>query len=55
MPLAWDELETLKAGDQWNVKNAHTRLDRGNEPWTGYAKAAKTLTAAMKKMDFKPE
>jgi len=54
VPVAWDELAGLKAGDQWNVKNAHTRLDRGNEPWTGYAKAAKTLTAAMKKMDFKP-
>ncbi len=55
VPLAWDELPGLKAGDQWNVKNAHTRLDRGNEPWAGYAKAAKTLTAAMKKMGFKPE
>jgi bifunctional non-homologous end joining protein LigD len=54
VPLAWDELAALKAGDQWNVKNAHTRLDRGNEPWAGYAKAAKTLSAAMKKMDFKP-
>ena len=55
VPLAWDELANLKAGDQWNVKNAHTRLDRGNEPWAGYAKAAKSLTAAMKKMDFKPD
>jgi bifunctional non-homologous end joining protein LigD len=54
VPVAWDELESLKAGDQWNIHNAHTRLDRGNEPWAGYAKAAKTLTAAMKKMDFKP-
>jgi bifunctional non-homologous end joining protein LigD len=54
VPLAWDELAALKAGDQWNIRNAHTRLDRGNEPWAGYAKAAKTLTAAMKKMDFKP-
>jgi bifunctional non-homologous end joining protein LigD len=55
VPLAWDELAALKAGDQWNIKNAHTRLDRGNEPWAGYAKAAKTLTAAMKKMDFTPQ
>jgi len=50
VPLAWDELDAIKAGDQWNVKNAHTRLDRGNEPWAGYAKAAKTLTAAIKKL-----
>jgi bifunctional non-homologous end joining protein LigD len=48
VPVEWDELMSLKAGDQWNVRNAHTRLDKGNEPWTGYAKAAKTLTAAMK-------
>jgi len=50
VPLAWDELEAVKAGDQWTVKNVHTRLDHGNAPWDGYAKAAKTLTAAMKKL-----
>ncbi|XYJ08900.1 DNA ligase D [Telluria sp. B2] len=54
VPVAWDELKSLKSGDHWNVTNVHTRLDRGNEPWTGYAKAAKTLTAAMKQMGFKP-
>ncbi len=54
VPLAWDELDGLKSGDQWNVHNAHTRLDRGNEPWSGYAKAAKSLTGAMKKMGYKP-
>ena len=54
VPLAWDELSVIKAGDQWNVQNAHTRLDRGNEPWAAYAKSAKTLTAAMKQMGYKP-
>ena len=54
VPVAWDELKSLKSGDHWNVTNVHTRLDRGNEPWAGYAKAAKTLTAAMKQMGFKP-
>ena len=39
VPLAWDELAAVKAGDQWNVHNAHTRLDKGNEPWAGYAKS----------------
>lgn len=54
VPLAWDELKTLKSSDQWNVLNAHTRLDVGNDPWEGYAKAARTLTAAMKQLGYKP-
>jgi bifunctional non-homologous end joining protein LigD len=54
VPLGWDELASVKAGDQWNVHNAHTRLDKGNEPWSAYAKSAKSLAAAMKKMDFAP-
>ena len=54
VPASWDELETLTSGDQWTVHNAHTRLDKGNEPWAVYAKSAKTLTAAMKQMGFKP-
>ncbi|HZX29541.1 MAG TPA: DNA ligase D [Telluria sp.] len=53
VPVAWDELGGLKAGDQWNVKNAHTRLDQGNEPWAEYAKSAKTITAAMKQLGLK--
>jgi bifunctional non-homologous end joining protein LigD len=54
VPLAWDELDAVKAGDQWNVRNAHTRLDKGNEPWSGYAKSARSLDAAMKKLEFTP-
>ncbi|RSZ60657.1 DNA ligase D [Massilia atriviolacea] len=55
VPVGWDELAALKSGDQWTVKNVHTRLDHGNAPWDGYAKAAKTLTAAMKKLGFKKQ
>ena len=54
VPLAWDELEAVRAGDQWNVHNAHTRLDQGNAPWAAYAKSARSLNAAMKKMEFVP-
>lgn len=53
VPLAWDELLSVKAGDQWNVRNAHTRLDQGNEPWAAYARSARSLNAAMKQMGFK--
>ncbi|MBQ5939820.1 DNA ligase D [Massilia sp. AB1] len=54
VPLAWDELEGLKSSTQWDITNAHTRLDKGNTPWEGYSKAAKTLAKAMKKMGFEP-
>jgi bifunctional non-homologous end joining protein LigD len=53
VPLGWDELPGLKSSDQWNVGNIHTRLETGNEPWAGYARAARTLTAAMKKLGYK--
>ena len=54
VPLAWGELMSVTAGDQWNVRNAHTRVEQGNTPWAGYAKAARSLSAAMKRLDFTP-
>ena len=52
VPLGWDELDKLKAGDAWNVGNVHSRLDVGNAPWNGYARSARGIDAAMKKLDF---
>jgi len=54
VPLRWEELPKLKSSTQWTVANVHTRLDEGNAPWEGYAKAAVTLTKAMKALGFKP-
>ncbi|WP_426173807.1 DNA ligase D [Massilia sp. TWR1-2-2] len=54
VPITWEELPSIKGGDHWNVQNAHTRLDKGNEPWAAYAKSARSLTAAMKKLEFTP-
>ncbi|WP_306393823.1 DNA ligase D [Telluria beijingensis] len=54
VPLRWEELAGLKSSTQWTVANVHTRLDEGNAPWEGYAKAAKTLTKAMKVLGFQP-
>ncbi len=48
MPVAWDELASLRGGDHWTIRTAQNRLDQGNAPWAGYAKAAKALTKAMK-------
>ena len=52
VPLEWDELMKLKSSTQWTVANAHTRLDKGNDPWAGYDKAAKAITRAMKVLRF---
>ncbi|MBB1627783.1 ATP-dependent DNA ligase [Achromobacter sp. UMC71] len=53
VPLAWDELDDLRASDTWTIANIHTRLDAGNAPWDGYRPQA--LGAAMKAMGFKPQ
>jgi bifunctional non-homologous end joining protein LigD len=50
VPLAWDEVESTTAGDQWTVANVHERLEALHEdPWAGYAKTRQRITAAMKK------
>ncbi|MDB5851773.1 MAG: ligD [Rhodoferax sp.] len=54
VPVEWAELPALRGGDHWTVRSAQTRLDKGNEPWAGYARAARSLTAAMKTLGFKP-
>ena len=48
VPVEWDEIASLKGGDHWDIRTAKRRLDRGNGPWDGYAKAAKSLTSAIK-------
>jgi len=48
VPVDWSELGALRGGDHWSVRDAHARLDKGNEPWKGYAAAARSLKPAMK-------
>ena len=52
VPVEWQEVPTLASGAQWTLRNIHARLDRGNEPWAGYAKSAKSPGAAMKMLGF---
>ena len=52
VPVAWRELASVKGGDHWTVKTAHSRLDQGNAPWAGYAKSARSLAAAMKLLGY---
>ncbi|MES2260228.1 MAG: DNA ligase D [Pseudomonadota bacterium] len=55
VPVAWEELESLKGGDHWRVETVHSRLDAGNQPWSGYAKSATGIAAAMKQLGFAPD
>jgi bifunctional non-homologous end joining protein LigD len=54
VPVAWDELPKLRGGDHWSVKTVHERMDIGNAPWAGYARAARGLGAAMAALDHAP-
>lgn len=52
VPLAWEELEQVRASDQWTIAHIHERLDVGDTPWDDYAPQA--IAGAMKAMDFTP-
>lgn len=48
VPVAWEELESLRGGNHWTVRNVAERFGSGNAPWAAYASTRQTLTAAMK-------
>ena len=48
VPVEWNELTSLKSSNHWTLRNAHTRLDKGNEPWKSYAESAVDITDAIK-------
>ncbi|MES2299206.1 MAG: DNA ligase D [Pseudomonadota bacterium] len=50
VPLGWEELGALKGGDQWTVRAIERRLDRGNAPWAAYARSARSLDAALRRL-----
>jgi bifunctional non-homologous end joining protein LigD len=54
VPVAWGELPSLHGGDHWSVKTVHDRLAIGNEPWIGYARAARGLSSAMSALGYAP-
>jgi bifunctional non-homologous end joining protein LigD len=52
MPVAWEQLASLKSGAHWTVKTAREYLsfNAGSDPWAGYWKSRQTLTAAIKRL-----
>ena len=53
VPVNWRELKSLTSAAHWSVRTVHTRLDKGNAPWSGYHQTATSLTAAMKLLKYK--
>jgi bifunctional non-homologous end joining protein LigD len=54
MPIAWEQLATLKSGAQWTIATAREYLSfQQDDPWAGYWSSRQTLTAAMKTLGFK--
>lgn len=55
MPVAWDELPTLKGGNHWTILTAREHLSFHQvDPWAGYWTKRQTLASAMKMLGFKP-
>lgn len=54
VPVEWGELASLRGGDHWNIRSVQERLPTGNAPWSGYARSARALASAMKKLGYTP-
>lgn len=54
VPVDWNELDALRGGDHWNIRNLPDRLVTGNTPWRDYARAARSLTGPMKLLGYTP-
>lgn len=52
VPVAWDEIDKLTGGAQWNIANIHTRLDVGNQPWEQAVFVNQSVGPAMKLLGF---
>lgn len=50
VPIRWDEVESIEAGDHWSIVNIDERLEIGNQPWSDYEKSAVALGPAMKRL-----
>src|SRR5882672_1972986 len=52
VPVAWEELQSLRSGDHWTLRNVAERLV-APDPWTGYAKTRQGLRPALERLAIK--
>jgi bifunctional non-homologous end joining protein LigD len=54
IPVAWENLASLKGGAQWNVRTARDHLSfQKSDPWADYWKKRQGLAEPMKRLGFK--
>jgi bifunctional non-homologous end joining protein LigD len=55
MPVSWEQLPALKSGAQWTIATAREYLSfQTADPWAAYWTCRQGLSAAMKRLGFKP-
>ncbi len=54
VPIAWRELERITSGAHWTLANLRPRLRIGNQPWHDWARSARPLGPAIKRMRQAP-
>jgi bifunctional non-homologous end joining protein LigD len=53
MPIAWEQLATLKSGAQWTIASAREYLSfQKSDPWADYWTGRQTLMQAMKRLGY---
>ena len=55
MPVAWEQLMSLKGGAQWTITTAREYLSfEQKDPWTDYWTTAQSIVEGMKVLGYKP-
>jgi bifunctional non-homologous end joining protein LigD len=53
VPIAWEDVPTLKSGAQWTIINAREYVSfQKADPWASFWKSKQTLTTAMKRLGY---
>lgn len=47
VPIHVDEVMEISSSDHWSIKNIHTRIDIGNDPWKNYKAATVNIDSTL--------
>lgn len=55
MPVSWEQLSSLKSGNQWSIVTAREYLSfQTDDPWLHYWRTKQSLAPAMKTLGYRP-